>query len=80
MPDWSKRDLSFWWCTHLCLLQRFDSAEPWEWPGYAKRETVKLSHPSHGPLEDADTAGVSHISHRSGDGYIYAITAIHLEA
>ena len=32
--------------------------------------TVKLSHPSHGSLEDADAAGVSHIS-RALDGWMY---------
>ena len=31
-----------------------------------------------GPLEDADAAGVSHITHRCGDGCMYVITAIRL--
>lgn len=47
-----------------------------EMPAHAKRGTVNLSHPSHSPLEDADAAGVSHITHRSGDGYMYVITLL----
>lgn len=38
-----------------------------------KSEAVE---PSHSSLEDAAAAGVFHISHRSGDGYMYVTTAI----
>jgi hypothetical protein len=38
-----------------------------------------LSHTSHSPLEDADTAGVFHIPHRCGEGYMYVITPIHIK-